>query len=148
MAKTTKTTKKPPVLEKFLQKVSAKLEGKKFVINPKGEISMSDAISKIIAPYKQDASEYKAFKSLVTLACTAWNLSIQPINEREDLLEKILESLRPDKESISVTRGLIKELIVRKQRLFPNVNRRIIDFKVTDLGNDFHIAVASTLKKK
>jgi hypothetical protein len=30
----------------------------------------------------------------------------------------------------------------------PNITRMIIEYKVTDQGDDFHIAIASTLDKK
>jgi hypothetical protein len=36
----------------------------------------------------------------------------------------------------------------RKRRLFPHVTRMLVDFKVTDPGQDFHIAIASTLGKQ
>ena len=44
--------------------------------------------------------------------------------------------------------GLLLELMERKRKLFPDVSRVIIEHKVTDRGNDFHIAIASTMEKK
>jgi hypothetical protein len=44
--------------------------------------------------------------------------------------------------------GLITELMDRKRKLFPHVSRMIMDYKVTERGNDFHIAIASTLESE
>ena len=39
------------ILENFAEEVMSEHEDMKFLINPKGEISMSDAISQLIKPY-------------------------------------------------------------------------------------------------
>ena len=46
------------------------------------------------------------------------------------------------------TLALLTELMERKRKLFPNVIRVIMEHKVTDQGNNFHIAIASMLDKK
>jgi uncharacterized membrane protein (UPF0182 family) len=109
---------------------------------------MSDAISKLIEPYKDDAPDYNSFNNLVTFACIAWNTSILPEEKREEALRKMLKIIPgtlKDRHDIS---ALLTELMERKRKLFPNVSRMIMEYKVTDQGNNFHIAIASTLKKK
>jgi hypothetical protein len=54
----------------------------------------------------------------------------------------------PDQESREDFTAIVKELMKRKNRLYPNVNRMIVQFKVTDRKNDFHIAIASTMENK
>jgi hypothetical protein len=148
MARTKTNKNKQPILENFVQKVATKTKAAKYVVNPKGEISLSDAISQLIEPYRDDAPDYQSFRTLVTFACTAWNASILPPEKREEMLEKMLAVLPPKKENRIETLGLVKELMDRKKKLFPKVSRMIVEFKVTDLGNDFHIAIASTLEKQ
>lgn len=62
---------KQPILESFRQEVAAKRGDAKYLVNPSGEISMSDAISQLIEPFREDVPDYNSFRTLVTFACTA-----------------------------------------------------------------------------
>jgi predicted CopG family antitoxin len=134
-------------MEKFIQEVAEKHEGMRHLVNPEGEISMSDAISQLIEPYRQDAPDIQSFRSLVTFACVAWNATIMPKEKRDEMLHEILAELPAQSDERTYVRDFLKELMKRKQKLFPHVTRMIMEYKVTDLGNDFHIAIASTLGK-
>ena len=137
-----------PILKDLADKVTAEGKIEKFLFNPKGEISMSDAISQLIEPYKDDAPDYNSFNNLVTFACIAWNTSVLPENQRNEALGKMLDVIPGRMEDRLDTLALLAELMERKRNLFPNVTRMIMEYKVTDQGNNFHIAVASTLDKK
>lgn len=148
MSRKRKKNSVSPILKGLADKVTAEGKIEKFLFNPKGEISMSDAISKLIEPYKEDAPDYNSFNNLVTFACIAWNTSILPEEKREEALRKMLKIIPgtlKDRRDIS---ALLTELMERKRKLFPNVSRMIMEHKVTDQGNNFHIAIASTLEKK
>lgn len=118
---------------------------KEYRINPKGEISMSDTISQIIAPYRQDAPDYDAFHKLVTLACAAWNACLISTDKHQAMIQDMPAQM-PDQQAREDFLVIFDELMKRKKKLFPHVSRMIVNFKVTDLGNDFHLAVASTLE--
>jgi hypothetical protein len=148
MARNRKAKNKPPILENFMQQVALEQGGIKTLINPKGEISMSDAISQLIEPYRDDAPNYNSFHNLVGLACVAWNISILSPKEQAAALKDMLTAIPFNRGEQHIALDLIKEMMKRKQRLFPQVSRMIIEHKVTDLGNDFHIAIASTMEKK
>lgn len=137
-----------PILKNLADKVTAEGKIDKFLFNPKGEISMSDAISQLIEPYKDDAPDYNAFNNLVTFACIAWNTSVLPENQRNEALGKMVDIIPGRMEDRLDTLALLTELMERKRKLFPNVTRVIMEHKVTDQGNNFHIAIASTLEKK
>ena len=117
-------------------------------INPKGEISISDAISQLIEPYKEDAPDYNSFRTLVTFACLAWNLSILPGKDHAKLIKEMLALAPANIEDRLDLLGLVTELMDRKKLLFPEVKRLIVEFKVTERGKDFHIAIASTLEEE
>jgi hypothetical protein len=134
------------ILQKLMREVKAKTRVTKTLVNPEGELSISDAISQIIAPYRHLADDYDSFHKLVTTACAAWNASILPADKRENMLAD-MRNLMPDQQSREDFTEIVKELMKRKNKLYPKVDRMIVQFKVTDRGNDFHIAVASTLKK-
>ena len=108
---------------------------------------MSDAITQIIKPYTDDAPDFRSMQNLVTYACAAWNISISSDDEEKSVnaLFAMLPIKKKDREE---TLALLHALIERKRKLFPDVTRKIVDFKVTDRGDDFHIAVASTLPKE
>ena len=137
-----------PILEDLADKVISKGRTDKFLFNPKGEISMSDAISQIIKPYTNDAPDYNSFNNLVTFACIAWNTSILPEDHRNEALGKMVDVIPGKMEDRFDTLALLTELMERKRKLFPNITRMIMEYKVTDRGDDFHIAIASTLEKK
>lgn len=136
-----------PILQNLMREVKAKTVFTKTLVNPEGEISISDAISKIIAPYRDMAQDYDSFHKLVTVACTAWNASIMSVEKRENMLAD-MRKLMPDQQSREDFMAIVKEMMKRKNRLYPKVNRMIIQFKVTDRGNDFHIAIASTMENE
>ena len=136
------------LLHDFANQVKAEKGDGKFLFNPKGEISMSDAISQLIEPFREDASDYNSFSNLVTFGCIAWNTSILPEEQRDEALGKMVDLIPGDIEERLEILNLLGELMERKRKLFPNVSRAIIEHKVTDRGGDFHIAIASTMEKE
>lgn len=148
MSKKRKIRHKKSILENFARKFTSKHENVEFQLNPKGEISMSDAVSKLIEPYKDDAPDYNSFRNLVSFACLSWNAANLPAKEQDDLINKMVGLSHGSAGDRLELLGLTTELIERKKRLFPNVSRMIVDFKVTEQGDDFHIAIASTLEKR
>jgi hypothetical protein len=148
MAKTkSKKNQKTSPLKALMQQTMKTTPAKKFVVNPQGEISMSDAISQILEPYRQDGLDFAAFKNLVMLACAAWNDCVVPIEKREAMIQDILALIHPDQQSRQDFLDIFQSLMDRKKKLFPHVSRIIVNYKATDIGNDYHIAIASTLEK-
>jgi hypothetical protein len=136
------------ILQKLIRQVQAKTGGRaQTLVNPEGELSISDAIGNIIEPYRDTAPDYQSFKKLVMVACAAWNASILSAEKREEMLADMRKAM-PDQQSREDFDEIIKDLMKRKKKLYPNVDRMIVDIKITDRGGDFHIAIASTLKKK
>jgi hypothetical protein len=137
-----------PILKDLADQVTAEGKIEKFLFNPRGEISMSDAISKLIEPYKQDAPDYNSFNNLVTFACIAWNTSILPEEKRGKALQEMLKMFPGTLKDRHGLYLMLTELMDRKRSLFPNVSRMIVEHKVTDQGDTFHIAIASTPEQK
>ena len=148
MARKRKKHADKSLLENFAGEVKSEHKDMKFLLNPKGEISMSDAISQLIEPFRDDAPDYKSFSNLVTFACIAWNTSILPEDKQHEALGKMADVLPKKIEDRLEILNLLGELVRRKAKLFPNVSRMIVEHKVTNRGNDFHIAIASTMEKK
>jgi hypothetical protein len=142
-----KNNNSTPILKNLMREVKGKTGFTKTLINPEGELSISDAISKIIAPYRKSAPNYVSFEKLVAVACAAWNAAILPAAERESMLAD-MRKLMLDAQSREDFDAIVAELMKRKNKLYPKVNRIIVEYKVTDRGNDFHIAIASTMEEK
>jgi hypothetical protein len=75
-------------------------------------------------------------------AVIAWNTALFSAEEREAHLEKMLEAF--PEEVRADGRAIISELIERKERYFSEYRRMIIDYEVTDTGEDYHLIVIST----
>ncbi len=136
-----------PIFQELTLDVKAKIGLTKTVVNPEGEISMSDAISNIIAPYRNAAPDYQSFQKLVSIACTAWNATFLSADNRTKMLDN-MRQLMPDQQSREDFTAIVQDLMKRKNKLYPNINRIIVQFRVTNQENGYHIAIASTLEKK
>ena len=80
-------------------------------------------------------------RDLISLASTAWNLSLFPLKARDETIMKVLKAV-PD-EDRQLIRGLLQELIVRKELLFPEDRRLVGSFDVIDEGENFRVIVAA-----
>jgi hypothetical protein len=105
-------------------------------------VKMSEVLREFIAPYREFADTEEAFRKLLLTAVVAWNAALFPAEEREAYLEKMLEAL--PEEVRADGRAIINELMERKERYFPEHRRMIIDYEVTDMGEDYHLVVIST----
>jgi hypothetical protein len=105
-------------------------------------VKMSEMLEGFIAPYREFADTEEAFRKLLVTAIVAWNTALFSAEEREVHLEKVLEAF--PEEVRADGRAIISELIERKERYFSEYRRMIIDYEVTDTGEDYHLIVIST----
>jgi hypothetical protein len=117
------------------------------VINPKGEVKMSEVIGAFVEPYLDFTEDWSEQEKLFHLAVIAWNLSLMPENERPALLDEFMKVALKGNDPLvqQDAREIIDEFIARKQQFFDKYKRFIVDFELEDAGNEFHISVASTL---
>ena len=119
----------------------------KVVINPQGEVKMSEVITTLIQPYSELATTLPAYQNLVTIACIAWNTANLPKGEWAKTIGEAISTLPGiDEEARVDMMGFIKALIQRKELLFPDNKRIIVNFKVTETKNKYYVAIASTLE--
>jgi hypothetical protein len=114
-----KTRKGSPILENLMQEMAPERSVIKTMINPEGEISISDAISKIIEPYRKMTTDYDSFYKPVMLACAAWNACVLPSQERDAMLQDMLAALPSDPQTRTDFLGTINAPMARKKKLFP-----------------------------
>jgi hypothetical protein len=133
-------------LGKLQQKVqqgplSERLTG--MVASPQGAIKMSEVLEEFVEPYLDFAQNRSQREKLFSIAVIAWNLALMPENERQQIIEQ--GTTGNDPLARQDAREFIDELIARKQTLFAENKRYIVEFQLQDTGKTLHLSVASTL---
>jgi len=118
------------------------------VYNAPGEIKMSDALEEVIAPFVEDADTLVAMKNLVGMGAMVWNIALMPPDEQTEQIKKLIKTMGTEPEDAEILYKMIHEMIKRKQALYPAVHRFIVSTEVEDVGDGWHISVASTLSPK
>ncbi|MHC4619377.1 MAG: hypothetical protein ACYTEQ_16650 [Planctomycetota bacterium] len=108
-------------------------------------VKMSEVLKAFVAPFRNLAETEEALQRLLATAIAAWNIALFPAKEREAHIQKVLEVLPQDVRADG--RMIIGDLIERKEEHFSEYKRMIIDYEVTDTGQDYHLIVISTVDK-
>ena len=110
---------------------------------PKQDLRLSERLVDLIAPYRAGDLTRERYEALIGAAATAWNLSISPEPER---LEALKQALRDAKTSdVQAHSDLILELMRRKEALFPDDDRTIVHWEVSESGEQYHLSVMSAV---
>jgi len=102
---------------------------------------LSEALVELIEPYRQEATNLHAYKVLIGLATLGWNLASVPEAEREKQLTEALHEL-DTADSVAV-HEIVQTLSRRKNSLFPQDRRLIVNCQVTATPDGYHVTVAS-----
>ncbi len=127
-------------------------KGITFVNKPKGMRKMSEVLKQFVDPFIDDEDSYEEREFFFELAILAWNCAVFPESGREKLMESFFAGLvNPlEPESIEATQDLrdfVEELIGRKLDVFPEDNRIIKDFQLTQHEAGFHISVSYVIAR-
>ena len=111
--------------------------------HPKEDLRLSERLLDLIAPYRANDLTRERYEELIESAATAWNLSLLPELERSEALGKALRSAKiRDAESVV---GLIMKLVRRKEALFPDDDRAIVAWEVSETGDQYGLTVMSAV---
>jgi predicted transcriptional regulator len=133
--------------EKFTRRLQeGPLRGREIVVAPGGDVKMSEVLWAFVEPYREFADTEEALGKLLTLAVLAWNATLLPEGERPDMVDRVFDTLPPDEELRAGLKGIVDELIERKERYFSQYNRMIVGFELQDRGRDYHLTIASFLE--
>ena len=121
----------------------------KFVIEPSGEVKMSEVLTDFIEPYLEFANTEEDHRKLLMLAIVAWNTSMLSEEEQQDMVDMVFDEVmsKATEEVKTDLREIMSMLIARKKTYFSEYTRMILDFELTDMGGNYHLSVASTLEK-
>ena len=113
------------------------------VYDPPGAAKMSEALIEFIEPYRESATTEDELRKLLTMAIVAWNAALIAPAEREALIRKTEDGLPPDMRSDF--RAILEPMILRKQQLFSDNRRAIIEYELTMRPAGPYLQVMSTL---
>jgi hypothetical protein len=112
------------------------------------QAKLSEALETLVTPYLEATTSSDDSYGLFTMAVFAWNLALASEAKRAVELEKavaIFAEQNSDPEYIEDTLAILNELIERKQDLFPQLQRHILDFDLKeDRRGGFFLSVVST----
>ena len=128
-----------------------------------GGIKLSAALIELCEPFEPENLSTKEFENLIALAAVAWNIAVLPKDERLEKLTAFVndmpkmrqeleneigtvlhdDSKNSDFAPATTTLHFIGAMIQRKDELFPNDNRLVINFNVKDSPEGPHLTVSS-----
>jgi hypothetical protein len=123
------------------------VQGRKVVIASSEENKMSEVLEAFAEPYLALADSDEATRRVIALAAAGWNASFHDREAQREMIDDLLNHIMPDapRRDKSDFRKIMAELIRRKRAYFAEDNRYILNYKLTDLGDSFHLTVLSTL---
>lgn len=110
------------------------------------QVKMSVVLRQFVEPYIIHTDSEESYRKLLTLAVLAWNASLLSISDGKEMVDNTFSRGLGDAEADLVIelKDFVYHLIERKKAYFGKYKRSIIDFEVVDLGDQYHVSVAST----
>jgi len=118
---------------------------------------LSEALLVLAAPFRPEDEDLALFEKAVSLAVTAWNLSLFSAAGRREQIDNLLEDeslmkdpTRWDKAAGSIPsrsdfRDVLYGLIARKDVLYPHDRRLVMKINITEKQNEYNLQVLSKL---
>jgi hypothetical protein len=110
---------------------------------PPGLRKMSDMLEELVEPYMDSCDSDESYQMLFTLGMIGWSLATLPEARRQSMLDKSLAEFSTDQRHHALT--LLKQLVERKQQLFPDDLRMILNFDLRFTSSGMRLNVMSAL---
>lgn len=131
-----------------------------------GGVKLSAALIELCEPFEPDILSTKELENLIALAAVAWNIAVLPKEERLERLTAFIETMPNMKEELeseidtvlhddskntdfapaTTMLHFIGAMIQRKDELFPNDDRIVVNFNVKDNPEGPYLTVSSAHK--
>ena len=114
---------------------------------PEGEARMSAVILQLAEPLlKQHGKTPQRAEAIIMLTIAAWNKSMFP-PDKQPLIEKdLIDSFVPkggNAEDVGVAVEMMDMIVERREKLFPDLRKIIVDYKCTISGGRLTLEVSS-----
>ncbi len=114
-------------------------------IEPRGQHKMSEVILEFAKPLLGAAHGHEEYRGALGLAITAWTVSLMPEPMWKDVLPKPIGELAALEDVSDDLEQLFTDLVYRRRRLYPHVERFVLDYEVTRSRGAPRLDVVSTL---
>jgi hypothetical protein len=127
-----------------MQKIKDRVagEGREIVIESSNPQKMSEIIIDYAEPLLEISTTDKDQEKAVIMAITLWNLAILKENERQEMIDSLTPRLVQEGDPADLNQ-IIEYFIERKQLLYPDVNRMILDYDCVHTTDRLHLNVVS-----
>ncbi len=144
-----KQKQKPPGSQPLESKLRRLRRQAALPTEPPDGIKMSEVLEAYVEPYLDLANTFDELRMLFLVAVLAWNIALLPEDKQQaaidDLVEKGVHAEDVEVEEAKADmRNILNELIARKELLFAEYNRFIIDFRLMEIGDQYHLTVLSS----
>lgn len=114
--------------------------------SPEGETAkMSQRLIQVARPYLNCADNLDEYRKELSLAGTAWNLSLFPPDSREEHMMNSLDVQALEDGDRQLIAEHLRELVRRKERLFPGDRRMVAKVDVLDEGDSIRVLAATLI---
>jgi len=131
-----------------------------------GGVKLSAALIELCEPFEPENLSTKEFENLIALAAVAWNIAVLPKDERLERLTAFIETMPNMKEKLeseidtvlhddsknsdfapaTTMLHFIGAMIQRKDELFPNDDRIVVNYNLKDNPEGPYLTVSSAHK--
>lgn len=110
-------------------------------------IKMSEVILDLAEDLLEAAETKSQYNSAITITCIAWNLATLNSEEYKNSLERQLSKMG-DQSYQQDTLKIIDALVEKKNRLYPDINRVILDYDLIGNKHNFHLNIVSIVSEE
>jgi hypothetical protein len=105
---------------------------------------MSEVLLELVEPYRSEADSGEKLEQLIATAVVAWNAGLLPEARRERFLRDAGRDVcGSDRKSGALLVAAVRELLDRRQRLFPRDERFIVNYQLTTTHGKDRLEVAT-----
>jgi len=110
---------------------------------------MSEVITDFAQPLIERVQSDEQYRKAIGIAVLIWNIALESEDRQEKLLSEVIRDLAAetgnDPEVSDYFETLGRTLLLRKRSLYSDNRRAILDYQITEDGDDLHLQVASTI---
>jgi len=134
---------------RFFEKVknSSALPVSHVVVEPEGQVRMSEVILEFAEPLLEQCKDEKSAAGATGLAISVWNLSLLPEKSQGQEIIKMCSELTgsDDPKDYDELMDFAKVLLERKKKYYSDNKRAIANYQISGSGKNRRLDVASTL---
>ena len=125
----------------------AALGAKSEIPTPEGEARMSAVLLELAEPLlKQHGKSVKKAKAIIALTVAGWNQSMLPADRQSSIEQDLIDFFVP-KDGRAEDIGMVVEIMEiveeRRERLFPDLRKVIVDYELEISGPNLTLNVSS-----